>query len=209
MKMVPSRLYAGYLLTRRACRSHSGLQAGLESRRRSPSMVIPLARARTQRRSLLEAHNRLISNDRPLCAFRQATLSKLAVELLQRRFAALLPKGTQRLNAIYMPAGLITALYATAVLLFGVVIPANAGNCDCSCSRYASLLESLSDSSSGSNEFLDICSGACANAWSRCEAARERKGAWPNLGSEREPERLESTRDDHRPLVQSKGQVKR
>jgi hypothetical protein len=95
------------LLTRQVCRSHSGLQAGPESRRRSQRMVIPLARARTQSRALLEAPNILNFNDRPQCGFRQTALSKLAVGVLQRRFAALLPKATLRLNAIYIPAGLI------------------------------------------------------------------------------------------------------
>jgi hypothetical protein len=73
-------------------------------------MVIPLARARTQSRGLLEAPNQLNLNDRPQCGFRQAALSKLAVERLQRRFAALLTKATLRLNAIYIPAGLIVLL---------------------------------------------------------------------------------------------------
>jgi len=49
------------LLTRHECRSHSELQAGPESRRRSQRMVVPLTRARTQSRGLLEAPNRLIS----------------------------------------------------------------------------------------------------------------------------------------------------
>jgi len=102
-----STQWRGLLLTRQVCRSHSGLQAGSESRRRSQRMVIPLASARTQSRTLLEAPNILISNDRPQCGFRQTALSKLALGVLQRRFAALLPKATLRLNAIYIPAGLI------------------------------------------------------------------------------------------------------
>jgi hypothetical protein len=96
-------------------------------------MVIPLARARTQSRGLLDAPNQLNLNDRPQCGFRQAALSKLAVERLQRRFSAggnaratcpegmkpwsgavaraLLTKATLRLNAIYIPAGLIMAVF--------------------------------------------------------------------------------------------------
>jgi hypothetical protein len=86
-------------------------------------MVIPLARARTQSRGLLEAPNRLNLNDRPQCGFRQTAFSKLAVGVLQRRFAALLPKATLRLNAIYIPAGLI--MTGLLVLVAGTALAAD------------------------------------------------------------------------------------
>ncbi|MBL4852291.1 MAG: hypothetical protein JKY90_08460 [Gammaproteobacteria bacterium] len=70
-------------------------------------MVVPLATVITPSGATLEVPNRLFFKRQPLCAAAQAALSKLAVEPLQRRFDALLRSGTQRLNMIYMVAGLI------------------------------------------------------------------------------------------------------
>ena len=70
-----------WLSIRQVCRSYSGLEAGSESRRYSLRMVISLARAETQSRTLLEIPNRSNLIDRPPCGF--------------------------RLNAIDLPAGLM------------------------------------------------------------------------------------------------------
>ena len=65
------------------------------------ALAAPLARATTPSKGMLEAPNRLIINDRPLCVHLQTALSKLAVGVLQRHFDALLQMDTQRLNTTY------------------------------------------------------------------------------------------------------------
>jgi len=51
---------------------------------------VPLSRAATPSKGMLEAPNNMILKDRPKCACLQTVLSKLAVGVLQRRFDALL-----------------------------------------------------------------------------------------------------------------------
>ena len=87
--------------------SYSELQAGAGSRRSAQVMVIPLASAATPGQCLPEAPNLLIINDRPSRAGPRTALAKLAVGVLQRRFAALPRTSTRRLNTIYIVAGLI------------------------------------------------------------------------------------------------------
>jgi len=95
-------------LTRQSYRSHSGLQEWLESGRRSPGRMIPVATATTPSEAISGAPDLLTLKDRPGCASRQTALSKLAVAPpLQRRLAALLSGCTARLHAICMVAGLI------------------------------------------------------------------------------------------------------
>ena len=106
------------LLTRQQYMSHSGLQAGAGTRRRAQARVVPLPSTGTQGRCLPEAPNPMIFNDRPRRAGPQAALPHLAVEWLQRRWAALLRTGTPRLNTKYIVAGLI--VLAVALLLSGV-----------------------------------------------------------------------------------------
>ncbi len=89
--------------------SHSGLQAGAGTRRSGQARVVPLPSTGTQGRCLPEAPNPMIFNDRPWRAGPQAALPHLAVEWLQRRWAALLRTGTPRLNTIYIVAGLIAS----------------------------------------------------------------------------------------------------
>ncbi len=87
--------------------SHSGLQAGTGTRRSAQARVAPLSSAGTPVRCLPEVPNPVIFNDRPGRAGPQAALPHLAVEWLQRRWAALLRTGAPRLNTIYIVAGLI------------------------------------------------------------------------------------------------------
>ncbi|TVQ28998.1 MAG: hypothetical protein EA370_15880 [Wenzhouxiangella sp.] len=91
----------------------------------------------------------------------------------------------------------ITALVSIALLLLALSDQARSQSCDCSCTRYAQLLESLPELSGQTNQFLDSCAGACAIAWTSCEAAHERDGSWQALVTEQETEQLDSSEEGH------------
>ena len=104
--------------------SYSELRAGAEAKSCVKAEVTPFSSAGTPVRCLPGARDPMIFNDRPRRAGPQAALPHLAVEWLQRRWAALLRTGTPRLNMIYIVAGIISkrvaaTLLATLLLIYG------------------------------------------------------------------------------------------
>jgi len=103
-----------------------------------------------------------------------------------------------------LPVRRLTAIFAFALLLMASPVLSLADVCDCGCPRYAQLLNSLAEGASEPDSFVERCGGACAIAWTRCEALYARDDNWPALAEQSESEAGESeSSENDRPLVSS------
>ena len=106
------------------------------------------------------------------------------------------------------PAGLLPrrlpAILAFSLLLLTWPVSLLAGTCDCSCSRYGQLLTTLTEGANEPDTLVERCGGACAIAWTQCEARYARDDNWTPLAEQSDSETDESeSSDNDRPLVSS------
>lgn len=104
---------------------------------------------------------------------------------------------------------LITMIASVLVLITSANVLATDA-CDCGCSRYAQLLVATATGLSAPDTFVERCGGACAIAWTRCEALNEYDVSQMPVVIDSEPEselapdaRPSEPVDDDRPVVRS------
>ncbi len=96
----------------------------------------------------------------------------------------------------HLSRSLLIALFALAL-----AAPASqAGECQCGCSAYYDMLESIERDAGQWPAKLDRCAGACATAWSQCEISQnksERLAAAESDDSESDADTREQDNDEN------------
>jgi hypothetical protein len=94
-------------------------------------------------------------------------------------------------------------VFALALTLAPTAPLTQAGQCQCACSVYFEMLETIDEYSKQWPAKLDRCAGACANAWARCEIHHEipkrLSAIEPGNAESVDDEKESADRENHRP----------